>query len=153
MKRIAEKLKGFVYEKELKEVSACNPKKQAVKKYLNPSDPKKLSNSLWVLLAIFVILILNIISFNTHYSLKSAYWFSNINKQYFNTKYLNSDTQTTVQYINITTVEDIEDYFLYFFNINFIPETSSSTSITYLNDKKILYGPYRIHTMNVETSS
>jgi len=132
--------------------STCIPKKSMVKKYMHPGRPDKLSNNFWVLMVVLFLYIMNVVSFSVHYDLKAAYWYSNINKQFFNTRYFDEDTQTNEQFIEISTVKDIEEYLSVFFHDNFLKADEAST-ITYLNDKKILYGPYRVHTAAVKTTS
>jgi hypothetical protein len=98
---------------------------------------------------------LSIASFTVHYKITPAYWFSNINEQYFNRPYQTNETSfngtTSIvqkQFINIAARSDIYEYFTEFFKPNFL-SANSSESPNFLNDKKILYGPYRIHTVNV----
>jgi hypothetical protein len=98
---------------------------------------------------------LSIGSFTVHYRITPAYWFSNINEQYFNRPYLTNETSfngttSTVQeqFIDIGTRDDIYEYLTEFFKPNFL-SANASKSPNFLNNKKILYGPYRIHTVNV----
>lgn len=104
-------------------------------------------------MALIVILILNIISFSVHYDLSSSYWLSKINEEYFNIPYATPDTngEESMQYELINVVEDIQDYLEIYFHDNFLSENASTTS-DYLNDRKILYGPYRFHGVNIKSS-
>lgn len=130
------------------------PKKNEVKKYMNPGDPTKKSNSLWLLLVGIIFLILNIVSFTVHYNLTTAYWYSNINEQYFNRPYLVITNSNSVaeQFWNINTLNDIKNYVQVFFSTTFLAEDVSK-SPNYLNNRKILYGPYRFHTVNAKITS
>jgi hypothetical protein len=98
---------------------------------------------------------LSVASFTVHYRITPAYWFSNINEQYFNrpyettvTNFNGTTTNETEQFIGIGTRADIYEYLTEFFKPNFL-SVNASDSPNFLNDKKILYGPYRIHTVNV----
>mmetsp|Transcript_4851 Transcript_4851/g.4602 ORF Transcript_4851/g.4602 Transcript_4851/m.4602 type:complete len:334 (-) Transcript_4851:690-1691(-) len=122
------------------------------------SDPKKLSNNFWLLIFFIVLFSLSIASFTIHYPIKSAYWFSNINEQFFNKPYTYPDVHpngtaytATSQFMKIDTLEAINIYMKYFFKLKFL-SADSSDSPSFLNNKKILYGPYRIHTRNVKIS-
>lgn len=99
---------------------------------------------------------LSIAGFGVHYPLTASYWLANINEQYFNRFYPTLDTSfdgtTSIvleQFMGISKVADINEYMTEFFRLNFL-SADVSESPNFLNDKKILYGPYRIHTVNVE---
>jgi hypothetical protein len=99
---------------------------------------------------------LSVASFAVHYPIKPSYWLSNINEQYFNRFYPTVDvsfdgTSSIVleQFMGINKVADINEYMTEFFKANFL-SANVSDSPNFLNDKKILYGPYRIHTVNVK---
>lgn len=101
---------------------------------------------------------ISIASFVVHFSIKPAYWFSNINQQFFNKPYTFPSTYKngtaftqTSQFMKIDTMESLNLYVKYFFTEKFL-SLNSSDSPSFLNNKKILYGPYRIHTANVKAA-
>lgn len=63
----------------------------------------------------------------------------------------NNAITVTTQFMEIDTLEAINRYMEFFFKEKFLSDNSSD-SPPFLNNKKILYGPYRIHTTNVQIS-
>ena len=99
--KIKQALSGLKYEKP--------PRKKNIKYFQKFGNPEKYSNNPYFFLLLLVFLIVNLISFFTHYSLSSSYWLSKINESYYSRPY-NDTNSVEVRYSNISTLEDVEQY-------------------------------------------
>ena len=111
------------------------------------SDPNKYTNNFWILICLIILFGVSVASFLIHFHVKPAYWLANINEQFFNKPFVVDGVSK--KFMDIETSGDIDDYIKNYFAEKFL-STNSSESPSVLNDKKILYGPYRIHTLNVK---